>query len=179
MHLSLQIKAIVCHLAALLWIPIACLAVLGVGQTKLGQIMFLGSLSMAADGEHSANFVGMAWLVTIVILSMILVLWIPLAIALVHFRLPDRLPDALLQRSSLNVVNWLLSCILLLIFSLVIVEWLDRLIPPPESPPWITWSLAALVLELALHQLIMAIWACHSVLKGQSKRYFFALPILR
>jgi hypothetical protein len=185
MHLHLQLKAIACHLTALLWIPTGILLAIVVGQSRLGQIMFLGSLSMAADWEHSANFALMAWLVFIVLVAMVLILWIPLAIALTSLRLENPLDsfqdgktDRLIIRSSLNVCNWLLSCILLLATSTIIVEWLDRLIAPPDSPPWITWSLAALVLSLAITQIILAIRACLGVMQGKSKRYFFAIPLL-
>ncbi len=186
MHLHLQIKAIACHLTALLWIPMGVVLAIGIGQSRLGQIMFLGSLSMAADWEHSANFVFMAWLVFIVLTAMILILWIPLAIALTSFsveKAPDSLresrADRLIIKSSIHVCNWLLSCILLLGFSTMVVEWLDRLIPPPDSPPWITWSLGLLMTGLAIGQVIMAIRACWGIMQGKSKRYFFALPLLR
>jgi hypothetical protein len=190
MHLHLQIKAIACHLTALLWIPMAILLAVGLAQSRLGQIMFLGSLSMAADWEHSANFALMAWLVLIVLVAMVLTLWIPLAIALTSFswdkpsealtdRRVDRMADRLIVKSSIHTCNWLLSCILLLVTSTMIVEWLDRLIPPPDSPPWITWSLAALVISLAIGQMTLAIRACLGILQGKSKRYFFAIPLLR
>jgi hypothetical protein len=164
----------------------ALLLAIGLAQSRLGQIMFLGSLSMAADWEHSANFALMAWLVFIVLVAMILILWIPLAIALTSFSLDktsealtDRKVDRLIVKSSLHTCNWLLSCILLLGSSTMIVEWLDRLIPPPDSPPWITWSLAALVISLAIGQMTLAIRACIGILQGKSKRYFFAIPLLR
>jgi hypothetical protein len=186
MHLHLQIKAIACHLTALLWIPMAILLAVGLAQSRLGQIMFLGSLSMAADWEHSANFALMAWLVLIVLVAMVLTLWIPLAIALTSFSLDktsdaltDRRADRLIVKSSIHTCNWLLSCILLLVTSTIIVEWLDRLIPPPDSSPWVTWSLAALVISLAIGQITFAIRACLGILQGKSKRYFFAIPLLR
>jgi hypothetical protein len=186
MHLHLQIKAIACHLTALFWIPMAILLAVGLAQSRLGQIMFLGSLSMAADWEHSANFALMAWLVLIVLVAMVLILWIPLAIALTSFSLDktsdsltDRRADRLIVKSSIHTCNWLLSCILLLATSTLVVEWLDRLIPPPDSPPWITWSLAVLVISLAIGQTTLAIRACLGILQGKSKRYFFAIPLLR
>lgn len=179
MHLHLQLRAIACHVTALLWIPMGLLLAIGIGQSKLGQIMFLGSLSMAADWNHSANFAGMAWLVLIVLIAMVLVLWMPLAIALTSLRPLENPPDRLITRSSLNVCNWLLSCIFLLAVSTIVIGWLDQLIPPPDSPAWITWSLAALVIGLAIGQIIMAIRACLGIMKGKSKRYFFTIPLLR
>ncbi len=157
----------------------AILLAMGVGQSRLGQIMFLGSLSMAADWNHSANFALMAWLMLMVLVAMVSILWIPLAIALTSLRPLENPPDRLISRSSLNVCNWLLSCIFFLAASTIVVAWLDQLIPPPDSPAWITWSLAAFVISLAIAQLIMAIRACLGILQGKSKRYFFAIPLLR
>ncbi len=141
--------------------------------------MFLGSLAMAADWNHSANFAGMAWLVLIVLIAMVLILWIPLAIALTSLRPLENPPDRLISRSSLNVCNWLLSCLFFLGVSTIVVGWLDQLIPPPDGPAWITWSLAALILSLAIGQTIQAIRACLGIMQGKSKRYFFAIPLLR
>lgn len=170
------------------------LLAVGIGQSKLGQIMFLGSLSMAADWNHSANFAGMAWLMLIVLAAMVSVLWMPLAIALTSLRPPENPPDSvslldskqrdgkidrLIIRSSLNVCNWLLSCICFIGVSTIVVGWLDQLIPPPDSPAWITWSLAALVISLAIGQSLMAIRACLGIMQGKSKRYLFAIPLLR
>ncbi len=134
---------------------------------------------MVADWGHSANFALMAWLIFIVLIAMVLVLWIPLAIALTSQPAAEKSPDRLISRSSLNVCNWLLSCIFCLTASTIVVGWLDPLIPPPDSPAWITWSLAALVVSLAIGQILMAIRACLGIIQGQSKRYFFAIPLLR
>jgi heme/copper-type cytochrome/quinol oxidase subunit 2 len=177
MHLQHQLKAIACHLTALLWMPIGIILAWGISNSPLGRIMFLGSLALAGDWGHSANFAGIAWLVFIVLGSMLLILWIPLAIALNRQNMQT--PNKLIHRSSINVFNWLLSCILILIISTIIVEWLDRLVSPPHHSPWVTWSLVFLVAGMAIGQLILALRACLGILQGQSKRYFFAIPFLR
>ncbi len=143
--------------------------------------MFMGSLAIAADWNHSANFTGMAWLTAIVLISILLIIWIPLAIVLLHLNPTADLmrhPNKLVYRSGINAFNWLISCIIWLTMSIVLVEWLDRLIPPAESPIWITWSLGLLILILAIGQVLMAIRACWGIIQGKSNRYFFALPIL-
>jgi hypothetical protein len=157
----------------------AIVLAIGLGQSRLGQIMFLGSLSMAADWNHSANFALMAWLMLMVLVAMVSILWIPLAIALTSLRPLENPPDRLISRSSLNVCNWLLSCIFFLGASTIVVGWLDQLIPPPDSPAWITWGLAVFVISLAIAQILMAIRACLGIMQGKSKRYFFAIPLLR
>jgi heme/copper-type cytochrome/quinol oxidase subunit 2 len=182
MHLNLQLNAIACHIVALLWIPIAAALALGVGNSHLGNIMFLGSLAIAADWDHSANFTGMAWLTAIVLVSILLIIWMPLTIVLINLNPmvnEVRHPDKLVYRSGINAFNWLISCIIWLTVAIILVEWLDRLIPPPENPVWITWSLGLLILMLAIGQIIMAIRACWGILNGKSNRYFFAFPVLR
>lgn len=147
------------------------------------QVMFLGSLAMAADVGHSANFAGMIWLVLTVMVGLMAVLWMPLAIVLLTPS-PAETPtpvrfDRLLRQQALWIVNWLLTGAGLLGLALFTVAQLDRAGFPEDNTGWVTWSLAGLVLVMAIAQIGMAMVGLWRSVQGKTFRYAFAIPWLR
>jgi uncharacterized Tic20 family protein len=174
MNLRARQQALLCHLVALLWMPIALLIGILAFQWRIAQVMFIGSLSLAADVGHSANFVGVIWVGVIVGLALIATLWMPLAIALI-----PRKPDPFVRQTVLHVFNWLMTNLIVLTIATLIVTQLDRVTETGETFPWVSWSLIILIVSSAIAQLIFASIASVRSLQGKSFRYPFSLPILR
>ncbi len=174
MNLRARQQALLCHLVALLWMPIALLIGILAFQWRIAQVMFMGSLSLAADVGHSANFAGVIWVVSIVLLALLATLWMPLAIALLR-----KTPDAFVRQSALIVFNWQMTHLIVIAIATLIVTQLDRVTETGETVPWIAWSLMVLILSSAIAQLLFASIAGVRSIQGKSFRYPFSLPILR
>jgi uncharacterized Tic20 family protein len=167
-------QAIFCHLAALLWIPIAMTFGVLLFQWRVTQVMLLGSLSFAADFNHSADFAGMIWLVIIVVIAILTILWIPLAIAL-----PKREPDLFVRQNAIHAFNWLMTLVITVTIATMVITPLDRITPEGETNPWVPWSLIVLILGSAIVQIFFVFLAIGRSYQGKAFRYPFSLPILR
>ena len=170
----IRYHALICHVAALLWLPLAGALGYSLVQWRVTQVMFIGSLSLASDLEHSANFAGVIWFVMLVEMAVVMTLWIPLAIAL--FR-PET--DIFVRKSALSVFNWLMTNLIVIAIATLIVTQLDRVTEDGETIPWISWSLVFFVLGIAFLQVLFASLAGRQSLQGKPFRYPFSLPILR
>ncbi len=174
MNLRSRQQALLCQLVALLWLPIAMALGTLLFQWRVTQVMFIGSLSLAADAGHSANFAGVIWVMMVVGISLIATLWMPLAIALLHPKL-----DPFVRQSVLNVFNWLMTQLIVLAIATMLVTQLDRVTEDGETLPWVSWSLVVWVVGMAIAQIGFASLAGVRSIQGKSFRYPFSLPILR
>ena len=170
----IRYQALLCHVMALLWLPLSGLLGYGLVHWRVTQMMFIGSLSFFFDLDHSANFAGAIWLVMVVLISLVTTLWIPLAIAL-----SKETPDPLVRQSAIHAFNALMTYILTIAFATGVVTQLDRVTEDGETLPWIAWSLVFLVMGIAFVQVICVSVAGRRSLQGKSFRYPFSLPILR
>lgn len=170
----IRYQALLCHVMALLWLPLSGLLGYGLVHWRITQMMFIGSLSFFFDLEHSANFAGAIWLVMVVLISLVTTLWIPLAIAL-----SKETPDPLVRQSAIHAFNALMTYILIITIATGVVTQLDRVTEDGETLPWIAWSLVFLVMGIVFVQVVFASVAGRRSLQGKSFRYPFSLPILR
>jgi uncharacterized Tic20 family protein len=167
-------QSIFCHLAALLWIPIAVAIGVLLFKWRMTQVMLLGSLSFAADFDHSANFAGMIWLTIIMVISILMILWIPLAIAL-----PKRGTDFFVRQNAIYAFNWLMTLVITVTIATMVITPLDRVTTEGETNPWVPWSLILFIVGSAIAQIFFALLAMGRSHQGKAFRYPFSLPILR
>ena len=170
----IRYQALLCHVMALLWLPLSGLLGYGLVCWRVTQMMFIGSLSFFFDLDHSANFAGAIWIVMVVLIAQVMTLWIPLAIALSRGT-----PDPLVRQSAIYTFNTLMTNILTITIATGVVTQLDRVSEDGETLPWIAWSLVFLVMGIAFFQVVFASLAGRRSLQGKSFRYPFSLPILR
>lgn len=170
----IRYQALLCHVMALVWLPVSGLLSYGLVHWRITQMMFIGSLSFFFDLDHSANFATVIWVVMVVLISLVTTLWIPLAIALSKENV-----DLLVRQSAIHAFNALVTNTVVVTLATGIVTQLDRVTEDGETLPWMAWSLVFLIMGIAFLQVIFASVAGRRSLQGKSFRYPFSLPILR
>ena len=170
----IRYQSLLCHVTALLWLPLSGLLGYLLVYWRVTQMMFIGSLSFFFDLDHSANFAAAIWIVMVVLIAQVMTLWIPLAIALFK-----NTPDPLVRQSAIHAFNALITYIITIAIATGVITQLDRVSEDGETLPWIAWSLVFLVMGIAFLQVMFASLAGRRSLQGKSFRYPFSLPILR
>lgn len=171
---SIRYQALLCHVMALLWLPLSGLLGYGLVHWRVTQMMFIGSLSFFFDLDHSANFAAVIWIVMVVLISLVTTLWVPLAIAL-----SGENSDRLVRQSAIHAFNALVTNTIVVTIATGVVTQLDRVTEDGETLPWMAWSLVFLVMSIAFLQVVFASLAGRRSLQGKSFRYPFSLPVLR